>query len=494
MRDVADVARLAGQDAGLLRQPRRRVVRRGARPRQGPLDPAARATTGRSSCPDERRPIWTCSRTRRLPIPLRAAATASLQRTLVLLDDLLIAPLDLGDAGSGDHPDRSDDDPALELSAQPARAAGRGRADRDLVAGRRAGGRHRRPAPGRRAVRTRTVDGARGGCRGGPAVGTAARPGPSGPSCRPTRADLADALASDTVVHVAAHGSHVRQNPMFSSLAADRRSAVRVRDRQPAGRPARGAVGLRARARRPPDPVTRRWADQGAAASRGPVRGGRGRTGGRRAGRQGDGRLPRPAGRRRRLGQRAGRRDGEPATTRRSSASAPPGAPSRRPADPDAPAVRTDRCAVPPGSRLWGLVRLGRLRLTTRGRQLVVSGAVSRAAQAACGAATRAARLRGPQADLAIDLGHRPARHLAGLLGAPRQDRLELGPLAEQLQGPLPVRDRRGRTPPRPRPSSGRRSRGRRSPSTSWSIEVAGQRGQDGQQVRDTGLVPPRRR
>lgn len=33
-----------------------------------------------------------------------------------------------------------------------------------------------------------------------------------------TRARMADALATDTVVHVAAHGTHMRQNPLFSSL------------------------------------------------------------------------------------------------------------------------------------------------------------------------------------------------------------------------------------------------------------------------------------
>ena len=54
-----------------------------------------------------------------------------------------------------------------------------------------------------------------------------------------TRDRLAAALVADTVVHVAAHGSHVRQNPLFSSLelvdgplfayeVADRRVAPHV--------------------------------------------------------------------------------------------------------------------------------------------------------------------------------------------------------------------------------------------------------------------------
>ena len=152
-----------------------------------------------------------------LPIPLRGAATASLQRTLDRLDDLLIAPLDLGDASLAIIP--TGPTTTLPWSCLPSLR-----------------GRPVEVAP----TATSWLAGARAeDAKGALRVGTLCGPGlatapaevaevgrlwsPRQPESvrvelHATRADLADALGSDTVVHVAAHGSHVRQNPMFSSL------------------------------------------------------------------------------------------------------------------------------------------------------------------------------------------------------------------------------------------------------------------------------------
>ncbi|GAA3606322.1 CHAT domain-containing protein [Microlunatus ginsengisoli] len=152
-----------------------------------------------------------------LPIPLRSAATASLQRTLALLDELLIAPLELGDAALAIIP--TGPTTTLPWTCLPSLR-----------------GRPVEVAP----TATSWLAGARAEDVAGPLrVGALCGPGLSTAPAEVTeigrlwgprlpdgvrselhagRADLADALATDTVVHVAAHGSHVRQNPMFSSL------------------------------------------------------------------------------------------------------------------------------------------------------------------------------------------------------------------------------------------------------------------------------------
>ena len=152
-----------------------------------------------------------------LPIPLRTAATASLQRTLGYLDELLIAPLELGDNGLAIIP--TGPTTTLPWTCLPSLR-----------------GRPVEVAP----TATSWLAGAQAEDTTGPvAVGALCGPGlstapaevaevgrlwsPRLPEAvrtelQATRADLAEALATDTVVHVAAHGSHVRQNPMFSSL------------------------------------------------------------------------------------------------------------------------------------------------------------------------------------------------------------------------------------------------------------------------------------
>ncbi|HET9649055.1 MAG TPA: CHAT domain-containing protein, partial [Microlunatus sp.] len=158
-----------------------------------------------------------------LPIPLRTAATASLERTLRLLDEQLIAPLDLGDEALAIIP--TGPTTTLPWTCLP-----------------RLRGRPVEVAPtatswlaGARAADTDQTADMRGplrvGALCGPGLATAPAEVaevarlwnhrlPDGVRTRlaAARADLADALSRDTVVHVAAHGSHERQNPMFSSL------------------------------------------------------------------------------------------------------------------------------------------------------------------------------------------------------------------------------------------------------------------------------------
>ena len=154
-----------------------------------------------------------------VPGELRHAAEASLRRSLGRLDELLVAPLDLGDEALAIVP--TGPTTTLPWGCLPSL---RGRpievapTATSWLAGTLAAGempRRRRwrrspalawPAPRRRPLRW-------------PSCGSRSRlrPSPIRPALG-TRRQLARALGSATVVHVAAHGSHMRQNPLFSSL------------------------------------------------------------------------------------------------------------------------------------------------------------------------------------------------------------------------------------------------------------------------------------
>ena len=132
---------------------------------------------------------------------------------------------------------------APSATAWLAAAAGRPAAATGPVVGARRPGPGRTPsdevgAVGAAVARARVLTGA-AGRPGALVVGAAPRP---------------------TVVHVAAHGQHQAENPLFSSIRlADGPLFAYELDHDQQGGRARGAVGLRARARRPSGPATRRW-------------------------------------------------------------------------------------------------------------------------------------------------------------------------------------------------------------------------------------------
>jgi hypothetical protein len=153
-----------------------------------------------------------------IPEELRLVAESSLRRSLTALDELLLAPLKLGDRSMVIVPTSLT--ATLPWNCLPSL---RGRpvevspSATSWLAGVRA-------IDNEGAVRVEAFS--------GPGLGTATDEADSvatiwQPTAEvslshrdgsATRDRLAAALVADTVVHVAAHGSHIRQNPLFSSL------------------------------------------------------------------------------------------------------------------------------------------------------------------------------------------------------------------------------------------------------------------------------------
>ena len=156
-----------------------------------------------------------------LPTALRDAVSTSLTRTLTLLDDALIRPLRLSDRPVVVVP--TGPISTLPWSCLPSL---RGRpVEVSPTATSWLAGATAEDLTGDLTVAALAGPGVWTGPNEVAAVaaawaGQAAAVAPASGRAA-TRRTMARALADDTIVHVAAHGSHVRQNPLFSSLALD---------------------------------------------------------------------------------------------------------------------------------------------------------------------------------------------------------------------------------------------------------------------------------
>jgi hypothetical protein len=153
-----------------------------------------------------------------VPVEMRHAAEASLRRSLARLDELLIAPLGLGSEALAIVP--TGPTTTLPWGCLPSL---RGRpievapTATSWLAGTLGAGEMYGVA-----VEAFSGPGLTGASAEAAAVAKLWEPAATSAIAHPTalgtRRQLARALSSATVVHVAAHGSHMRQNPLFSSL------------------------------------------------------------------------------------------------------------------------------------------------------------------------------------------------------------------------------------------------------------------------------------
>ncbi|MDN5770039.1 MAG: CHAT domain-containing protein, partial [Microlunatus sp.] len=154
-----------------------------------------------------------------LPTPLRNAVTTSLSRTLAQLDDALVRPLGLGDQPVVVVPTGPTSTlpwnclPSLRgrpVEVSPTATSWLAGATADDLSGELSVAALAGPGVPTGSTEASSVSSTWEAVAAHveTSTGTAA-----------TRRQLARALAADTIVHVAAHGSHIRQNPLFSSLA-----------------------------------------------------------------------------------------------------------------------------------------------------------------------------------------------------------------------------------------------------------------------------------